>query len=1467
MAVNAFDLSPPGNFVGYVTGDRGVKLAWEVTSPSSDTVFELRWRANSDESFMVVSGTTNNVTVRGLRVYTKYFFRIRKGLVNGTWGGFTKYTHVWTPEGVPTAPPANVTAYNTSSVGIMVFWGQIPKYHRNGYILGYKVCYKRADTNNSILYCTAVFALGLELGGLQPYTPYWITVLGYNNQGEGPTSQPLQVWTDEFVPSVAPKITSLTTNSTAIRVAWEPIPEEHVNGVLRGYYVIYWRMPRVSQDNHVIQVNQTTLSVVIVGLKRNTSYGVQLTGLTRVRGYIRNGVLSRTKKVTTKYGSKAPKNLRVFSLCSTCLTVTWDPVYISPTDSLKGYHVTYRGTSGKAHTKKIGARKSIAQLKNLKKFSTYTVTVTAKTDEGLGDTSASVTVTTMEDVPSRSPISMRVRSTGAHSILIEWSPVPEQYVHGVLRGYHVYYRAGRPMIKRSVSQMGVIKAVSVNKSIQSVEITSLEPFTPYDVWVSAYTAMGSGPPSRPVTVTTDEDVPSRAPRILEVFAKSPNSVFVKWEPIPQHHVKGLLQGYHVHYSQIDTSYPVLKNVITVNESVAHVTLDNMKPLTRYRVWITGFTKKGSGPSSDKTFVSTPQTVPGSPQGVKVSIENPQSVLITWRSHSSFTKFVTRYMVKWLHVGSTADSRMDGHKIVNAGNPYRRETQVGGLKPHNMYSFMVREETGQNNWGKFSDPVDVIMPEDAPSPPRRISVKYKEKTRLVLQWRRPEETNGVLTKYELHFTDGDQVTKTYTVDTDVDKEYVTYEMTLPDVEAEYKIKVQAYNSKQGQMSDEITVQHSPSVQTSEARVPTKESSLFKSKLVWIIAGVVGFVFLLVVITTILLLRRDARRSKKKGGDITKRTLSIISQTARPRRPVPVKELAEHCAHFHDNNNALFNDEFKCLDRLAWKSTWEASQVPHNRTKNRYCNVVAYDHSRVVLTAKRDIPGSDYINANYVDGYSFPAKYIATQGPIESTVNDFWRMVWEKNVKTIIMIEMLERDEDSPCERYWSEAEPKEYGHVAVSLLSSMAMSDWTIRDFMLWSTDPDSVDKREVVQYHFTSWPDHSVPRDTIAFLMFHHKLKTTLVADPGPVIIHCSAGVGRTGSFIAIDSLMEQMDTEKVVDVYGFVAQMRKQRNYMVQTEEQYRFIYDVLRDASICGVTTITSSEFGSDLLCVSGDEPEVVEQRTLEFENLQDYSAHETLFREALFRENALKNRSPEMLPFNHNRVYLKPFPDDPCSDYINASLIDSYNEGAAYIATQGPMPSTVNDFWRMLWEQRSTVVVMLTDLRENGVEQCYRYWPEEEEGCAKYGKIRVTKIDEEVLEDHTQRVFKVRRHGGDESLVVYHFQCHGWKENGLPRAESLVYLQHQVHKVEPGEYHNGPIIVHCSNGDGRTGVFLSLCLSIDRLETDDNVDIFNTVRWLRSQRAGLVSSLDQYNFCYELMKSYMAWRIRATIKNDYV
>ena len=104
-------------------------------------------------------------------------------------------------------------------------------------------------------------------------------------------------------------------------------------------------------------------------------------------------------------------------------------------------------------------------------------------------------------------------------------------------------------------------------------------------------------------------------------------------------------------------------------------------------------------------------VPDSPHRVKVFTVTPRSVRITWRSNPATTNSVTRYMVKWLHVGNPADSNVDGHKIVNAGSPYRREALVGGLKPFNTYSFMVREEVGQDNWSKFSTAVDVMMPED------------------------------------------------------------------------------------------------------------------------------------------------------------------------------------------------------------------------------------------------------------------------------------------------------------------------------------------------------------------------------------------------------------------------------------------------------------------------------------------------------------------------------------------------------------------------------------------------------------------------------------------------------------------------------------------------------------------------------------------------------------------------------------
>ncbi|EDO35064.1 predicted protein, partial [Nematostella vectensis] len=553
-------------------------------------------------------------------------------------------------------------------------------------------------------------------------------------------------------------------------------------------------------------------------------------------------------------------------------------------------------------------------------------------------------------------------------------------------------------------------------------------------------------------------------------------------------------------------------------------------------------------------------------------------------------------------------------------------------------------------------------------------------------------------------------------------------------------------------------------------------------------------------------------------------------------------------------------FQSLSHLGPRATFEAAQTPYNKTKNRYPNILPYDHSRVVLRARKDSHGSDYINANFVDGYGCPQKYIAAQGPLTETIKDFWRLIWEKGCTTIVMLGDTEHKLRSDCERYWPEDGHQEYGDVAVSVVDVTHMTDWTVRTFLVWvRLHPECMDKREVTQFQFTAWPDQGVPENTAPLIIFHHKYRYHLSSEEtGPILVHCGAGVGRTGTFIAIDSLMDQMMMEGVVDVYGFVAQMRTQRNFMVQTHEQYAFIYDVLRDASLCGITEIPSQEIASSLLVLRDNDPDIIRQRQDEFEVSLACVASVSVFsrnRERT-RNMAAPKRSDNFsfVAVDTNRIRLSITNDIPCSEYINASYIDSYNEAHEYIATQAPMENTINEFWQMVWEQKCTAIVMLTELQDRGQIESELYWPRD--GCVRYGKYIVTKIDEEELDDHTQRSM--------DSLLVYHFQYHNWSAHGMPpRMNGLVFLHEQVQKIQSTEDH-GPTVVHCSDGAGRTGVFLALAISIERLEAEDTVDIFQTVRWLRSQRPALVGSIEQYSCCYQAVKSYLSWRTRAT--NDY-
>ncbi|XP_015719707.1 receptor-type tyrosine-protein phosphatase eta isoform X2 [Coturnix japonica] len=262
----------------------------------------------------------------------------------------------------------------------------------------------------------------------------------------------------------------------------------------------------------------------------------------------------------------------------------------------------------------------------------------------------------------------------------------------------------------------------------------------------------------------------------------------------------------------------------------------------------------------------------------------------------------------------------------------------------------------------------------------------------------------------------------------------------------------------------------------------------------------------------------------------------------------------------DSNCGFAEEYEELKSAGVHQPKFAAEIPENRGKNRYNNVLPYDISRVKLS-NPSCATDDYINANYMPGYSSKKAFIAAQGPLPNTIEDFWRMIWEKNIYSVVMLTKCVEQARTKCEQYWPDKQSKSYGDVIVTMVSEVVLPEWTIRDFNVENAD--TLESHTVRQFHFTSWPDHGVPETTDLLINFRHLVHEYSSQNPidSPTLVHCSAGVGRTGTFIAIDRLIQQIEMENTVDVYGVVYDLRMHRPLMVQTEDQYVFLNQCVMD------------------------------------------------------------------------------------------------------------------------------------------------------------------------------------------------------------------------------------------------------------------------------------------------------------------
>uniref|UniRef100_A0A665X7G8 protein-tyrosine-phosphatase n=1 Tax=Echeneis naucrates TaxID=173247 RepID=A0A665X7G8_ECHNA len=579
------------------------------------------------------------------------------------------------------------------------------------------------------------------------------------------------------------------------------------------------------------------------------------------------------------------------------------------------------------------------------------------------------------------------------------------------------------------------------------------------------------------------------------------------------------------------------------------------------------------------------------------------------------------------------------------------------------------------------------------------------------------------------------------------------------------------------------------------------------------------------------------------------VDVPYQTGQLHPAIRVADLLQHITQMKCAEGYGFKEEYESFFE-GQSAPWDSAKKDENRMKNRYGNIIAYDHSRVRLQALEGEQSSDYINANYVDGYHRPNHYIATQGPMQETVFDFWRMVWQENTAAIVMVTNLVEVGRVKCCKYWPD-DTEIYRDIKVTLIETELLSEYVIRTFAVEKRGAHEI--REIRQFHFTGWPDHGVPYHATGLLGFIRRVKSKTLTNAGPMVVHCSAGAGRTGCFIVIDIMLDMAEREGVVDIYNCVRELRSRRVNMVQTEEQYVFIHDAILEACLCGDTTIPASQLRSVYYDMNRLDPQTnsspikEEFRTLNMVTptlrVEDCSI-------ALLPRNHEKNRCMDVLPPDRCLPFLITI-DGESSNYINAALMDSYKQPSAFIVTQHPLPNTVKDFWRLVLDYHCTSIVMLNDVDPA------QYWPEN--GVHRHGPIQVEFVSADLEEDIISRIFRIYNAARpqDGYRMVQQFQFLGWPMyRDTPMSKrSFLKLIRQVDKWQE-EYDGGEgrTVVHCLNGGGRSGTFCAISIVCEMLQHQRSVDVFHAVKTLRNNKPNMVDLLDQYKFCYEVALEYL-------------
>ncbi|XP_052593047.1 receptor-type tyrosine-protein phosphatase C isoform X2 [Peromyscus californicus insignis] len=786
---------------------------------------------------------------------------------------------------------------------------------------------------------------------------------------------------------------------------------------------------------------------------------------------------------------------------------------------------------------------------------------------------------------------------------------------------------------------------------------------------------------------------------------------------------------------------------------------------------------------------------------------------------------------------------------------KNETQfeVIALKPYTYYRVSLHAYVdGQVQRNGTAERCFFQTKAAPPSKVKNLRVIRKQENVISVTCEPPSEINGPGKSYILEVKSGDSLFKNFkhhTCKFEVDNLYYS---------TDYTFLVSFHNG----------------VYQGEA-IGQNQSTSYNAK-----ALIIFLVFLIIVtsIALLVVLYKIYDLRKKRSSNLDEQQELVERDDEKQLmdvEPIHADILLETYKRKIADEGRLFLAEFQSIPRVFSKFSIKDARKPHNQNKNRYVDILPYDYNRVELSEINGDAGSTYINASYIDGFKEPRKYIAAQGPRDETVDDFWRMIWEQKATVIVMVTRCEEGNRNKCAEYWPcmEEGTRTYRDVVVKITEHKRCPDYIIQKLNI-THKKEKATGRDVTHIQFTSWPDHGVPEDPHLLLKLRRRVNAFSNFFSGPIVVHCSAGVGRTGTYIGIDAMLEGLEAEGKVDVYGYVVKLRRQRCLMVQVEAQYILIHQALVEYNQFGETEVNLSELHSCLQNMKKrDPPSDPSPLEAEFQRLPSYRSWRTQHI-GNQEENKKKNRNSNVVPYDFNRVPLKhelemskeSEPDseessdddsdsEETSKYINASFVMSYWKPEMMIAAQGPLKETVGDFWQMIFQRKVKVIVMLTELTNGDQEVCAQYWGE---GKQTHGDLEVVMKDTNKSSAYILRTFELRHSKRKEPRTVHQYQCTTWSGEELPAEpkELVSMIQNLKQKLpkscpEGMKYHkHAPILVHCRDGSQQTGLFCALFNLLESAETEEVVDVFQVVKSLRKARPGMVCTYEQYQFLYDVI-----------------